>query len=265
MAKDKDPALCGVARRKPNRDGDATVVGRPCRNVAGFGTDHLGSGPCKFHGGNLPTVRRKAKNALADAALRAQLKEFGVPLRGVTPEAALLHMVREAAGNVAYLGARVAELSRELEPEDDGVPGSATPPRPPGRWGNGTVSTERGAGLFGPVIGLDRDGAEHIIGEEYRAATRLYGEWSDRLVKYAKAAVDAGIAKAQVEIAKSQGQQIVIVINRVLTQIGLDEAKQVVARQLIAQEFRSIAAGEKEATDGQDEEAHEALPAGLTR
>lgn len=236
--KPNDPPieLCGVARRRENQDGDRSVIGRPCRHTAGWGTDHVGSGPCKLHGGNLPTVKAKAKSVLADMALRRELTSFGVPLPNVTPEAALLHMVREAAGNVAYLGARVAELS---ERDADEVEVGRIGPRV---LEEGAVRP-RGQGLFGAKIGLDKDGGEHVIGEDTRAAVALYGEWSDRLVKYSAAAISAGIAKAQVALAQSQGQTIVVVINRVLAQVGLDEAKQVVARALIAEEFRLLEAG----------------------
>lgn len=223
---------CGVPRRQPNQDGDTSVIGRPCGHVAGWGTPHLGSGPCKLHGGNLPSVVKKARQVLADMNLRRELATFGVPLPNVTPEQMLLHMVREAAGNVAYLGARVAELSEKDEASLGPNITRLTP---------GSKPMEKGAGLFGPKIGVDREGGEHVIGEELRAATSLYGDWSDRLVKYSATAVSAGIAKAQVEIARSQGQTIVIVINRVLAQIGLDEAKQIVARKLLAEEFRTLA------------------------
>lgn len=231
MAKPK--TICGVARRRPDQNGDTSVIGRPCGHGAGWGTDHPGAGACRLHGGNLPAVVAKAGHVLADMALRKELKTFAVPLKNAQPEAMLLHMVREAAGNVAYLGARVAELS---EAESGGVSDGT------GRMAARSAALAKGEGLYGPKIGLDKDGGEHVIGEEQRSATQLYGEWCDRLVKYSKVAVDAGIAKAQVEIAKAQGQTIVIVINRVLAQVGLDEAKQVVARRLLAEEFRELAA-----------------------
>ncbi len=182
--------------------------------------------------------RQHGAKVLADMALRKELKAFGVPLDGtISPEQVLLHMVREAAGNVAFLGARMAELSEASEGGDSGTQGS---------WRGRTITLGKGEGLFGPKIGLDKDGGEHVIGEEVRAATALYGEWSDRLVKYAKTALDAGIAKAQVELARTQGQTIVVVVNRVLVQIGLGEEQQNRARELLAEEFRLLAASPTE-------------------
>lgn len=180
-------------------------------------------------------VAAKHRSVLKDMALRKQLANLAIPLDDVTPEAALLHMVAEAAGNVAFLGARVAELS-VADSDTAGVPATA------GQFGRSTRKLGVGEGLYGPKIGLDKDGGEHVIGEELRAVTQLYGEWSDRLVKYAKVALDAGIAKAQVEIAKSQGQTLVIIINRVFAQMGLEEGQAERARVLLAEEFRSQSA-----------------------
>jgi hypothetical protein len=39
-------ALCGVRKK----------TGDLCRQGAGWGTKHLGAGPCRKHGGNLPNV-----------------------------------------------------------------------------------------------------------------------------------------------------------------------------------------------------------------
>jgi len=41
MSDDEDPDICGAE----NRAGD------PCQQVAGWGTDHVGEGRCKLHGG----------------------------------------------------------------------------------------------------------------------------------------------------------------------------------------------------------------------
>lgn len=51
-----------------------------CGHVAGWGTDHLGMGRCKFHGGNTENQEKKILNDLEDAAghaavaLRLRLK-----------------------------------------------------------------------------------------------------------------------------------------------------------------------------------------------
>lgn len=56
-------STCGVVRK-----------GRPpCKQVAGYGTDHLGAGPCKFHGGAFPGPSKKAHAELADRNARTWL------------------------------------------------------------------------------------------------------------------------------------------------------------------------------------------------
>lgn len=226
-----------------------TKRGAVCRLPAGARTKHLGTGPCGLHGGNLPPVVKRGMRVLADQRLRAELAAFAVPLEGpVDPQQVVLQMVREAAGNVAWLGARVRELSTkddelDLETGEDKEPG---PGHGAKSWA-GMTGYSRGAGLFGPRIDVDKEGDEHIVGEDVRGMVKLYGEWSDRLVKYAKMALDAGIAKAQVEAAKEQGQTIVIIVNRVLATLGMGEAQMEEARRLIAEEFRAQAVSEGQA------------------
>lgn len=41
-----------------------------CGQTAGWGTDHVGYGPCKLHGGNTPTVRRGAERQRLEAEAR---------------------------------------------------------------------------------------------------------------------------------------------------------------------------------------------------
>jgi hypothetical protein len=52
--KPHDPFYCGAK----NRQGD------PCRQRAGWGTDHLGSGRCKLHGGRSSGPPKGTQNAL---------------------------------------------------------------------------------------------------------------------------------------------------------------------------------------------------------
>lgn len=243
--------LCGIARRSTDTYEGGGKKGDPCRRPAGWGTDHRGVGPCRIHLGSSPAHRVHGARVLADIQLRKELKAFAVPLEGpLDPQQTLLAMVREAAGNVAYLGARVRELSEkddharedtliaeDLESDDAHVSGRGT------KWSRLTGYT-RGAGLFGPDIVVDKEGDEHVVGEKERGMVKLYGEWVDRLAKFSKMALDAGIAKAQVELAKTQGQTIVVVVNRVLGQMGLDEAKLLMARELLQQEFRQLGAGD---------------------
>lgn len=50
-----EPATCGATTHQAKT---------PCRKQAGWGTDHLGFGRCKLHGGSTPSHRRQHLRAL---------------------------------------------------------------------------------------------------------------------------------------------------------------------------------------------------------
>lgn len=91
-----DKPLCGAKKRG----------GGNCRRPAGWGTDHVGVGACKLHGGSMRNHRKAAAGKMASLELR----RLGRPLEGADPQEQLLAMVCEAAGNVAALRGFVAEL-----------------------------------------------------------------------------------------------------------------------------------------------------------
>lgn len=229
----KGRLLCGSKRRSETAS-DRTH----CRQLAGARTDHPGVGKCWLHGGNSPTHLVHGARILTDMKLRQELAQFATPLEGdVDPQALLLQLIREAAGNVAYLGARVRELA-ETQDEAEGAFAQGS------RWAQNTRYA-KGAYLFGPKIDIDKDGGEHIVGEDQRGMVKLYGEWTDRLAKFCKDALAAGIAKAQVELAQQQGQTIVLIVNKALLALGLGEEQMDTVRTIIAQEFRQLESGVK--------------------
>lgn len=67
------PAMEAPRCGRPKRQG-----GGECAHEAGWGTDHLGDGPCKLHGGTLANVRQDSRRRLMEAELRGQLAARGV-------------------------------------------------------------------------------------------------------------------------------------------------------------------------------------------
>ena len=63
-----DRPLCGA----PKRQGVGT-----CTQPAGWGTNHSGAGPCKLHGGSLPTVAASSKRELIEYSVRGELRQRG--------------------------------------------------------------------------------------------------------------------------------------------------------------------------------------------
>ncbi|HXJ65154.1 MAG TPA: hypothetical protein VNN79_15475 [Actinomycetota bacterium] len=89
--------LCGTRKKD----------GNTCKMPAGHGTDHLGWGKCKFHGGTSAPL----KIAAAKEQMRARMVAFGTPL-DIDPAAALLGEVRRSAGIVAWLETVITQFTQ---------------------------------------------------------------------------------------------------------------------------------------------------------
>lgn len=106
----------GAKKRKcGRRKGD----GSRCKLPAGYGTPHLGSGQCKWHGGNSPAHLRKAAMDAATSEA-ANLPAWARSI-DVTPADAMLAMVQRQAGWVSFVSSRVAELTAESLVANDEV------------------------------------------------------------------------------------------------------------------------------------------------
>lgn len=185
---------------------------QPCRQWKGSHTDHRGSGQCWLHGGRSPNGKAHAANEAAERAL----ERLGRP-RAVAPQRALLETVWEAAGNVAFLREQAAALGTDLTARESEAR---------------TETGRRGTVTFATL------GSR----EDVRAIVKLYGEWCDRLAKYAKAAVDAGIAEREVTLAEQQAAQIVRVIEATLAGLELTPEQRAQGRTLASSQLRLIAA-----------------------
>jgi hypothetical protein len=75
-----------------------------CQQPAGLGTDHLGFGNCKFHGGATPN----GEKAGAKAELNAMAERLPV-----TPSEAVVGTLELVAGQLAYATLKVGELEEE--------------------------------------------------------------------------------------------------------------------------------------------------------
>lgn len=69
MAEDLTPQAHGVKCGRTNRQGE------PCQQPAGFGTDHVGAGACKFHGGASP-IRHGRYSKIKREELRELIAEY---------------------------------------------------------------------------------------------------------------------------------------------------------------------------------------------
>lgn len=190
-----DTPLCGFRRR---------VGGRPCRNHAGWRTDHPGIGRCYLCGGRSEVDRAAGQAAIA----RAAVDTYGAP-RQVGPHEALLEEVWRTAGHVAFLEEQIHGMER-----------------------SGLI-TSRSMAEAPAVNG--RTDAGRLVGE-VSTWVKLYQSERAHLVSVCRTAIDCGIAERQVRIAEEQGRVIAGVIAGVLGDFGVaadaDEVRQRVREHL---------------------------------
>lgn len=174
----KDWPRCGVVKR---------LSGKPCRNAAGKGTDHVGIGQCWLHLGNAPGQKKAAQKVLATRALR----RLGVPIPDADPADQLLQMVREAAGNVAFLRDLVATLldPPELARVRAGLVDGTLVDDPEAR-----VLYAEMLHVSGVLTG---EAKPHVL-------VAMYDAERDRLVRYSSEAMRAGLEERLVRVRESQ-------------------------------------------------------------
>lgn len=70
------------------------------------------------------------------------------------------------------------------------------------------VADEDVDGLVGPTFAVGRDGTKVETGERVRGLAGLEAEWRDRVVRFAKAAHDMGIAERVVELEQQRAEMV---------------------------------------------------------
>lgn len=92
---------CGV-----KKDGKNWTGSDVCLQTAGWGTEHLGYGPCKYHGGCLPSVTKRYMKIKE----KREMAVFGDKIE-IDPHTAVLETVHRTAGHVAWLFEKIQALS----------------------------------------------------------------------------------------------------------------------------------------------------------
>lgn len=176
-------------------------TGKPCRKPP-----IQGGTVCASHGGRAPQVQRAAARRLALGEAIAELDRLGRPI-DVEPADAMLDMVREAAGNVAFLRARVQELdqltreSKELEAALAVLGG--------GGKDSERIAQRSPAGIYGQVDPRNWRAERHVV-------VAMYDDERERLVRWAKACRDAGVDERRVQLAEDTGRMIADVLRGAL-------------------------------------------------
>lgn len=172
----REKRYCGGKKRQ----GEGT-----CTRPAGWGTDHVGTGCCKLHGGATPSHGKRAILVVA----QQQAREWGARL-DVTPPQALYGLVQAKAGEVVYWNHRVAQL-----PEDE-------------RAGMLLVKTTQGDGPHGPTDSEVKQAGTHVFLQELHRA-------EDQLADFSAASIRAGLDEALVRMAVVQAPEVIGLCERV--------------------------------------------------
>jgi hypothetical protein len=204
----KGHPLCGSKKKQ----GAGT-----CRREAGWGTSHPGTGHCKIHGGSTP-----------GGTLYAAKQEVAIMGREIdlTPAEGLLLCVRIAAGEVGYCTQRIGDLVEGQEYEQTKREKTVTYISKQGEAAGGVIETE------------------DVEERQLNVWIRMRQSCTDRLAKYAKMALDAGVAERQVRLAEQQGAMIAEILRAVLTDLKVDlsapDTRAVVRRHLMAAQPKDV-------------------------
>jgi hypothetical protein len=189
--------------RDPNGDGHdrcgADGRTRPCLLPAGWGTDHVGVGRCKLHGGSTPTHVRAAQRAQAEVAVVT----YGLP-RNVEPAIALIEEVHRTAGHVAWLGALIATLNHDGDGYDQ-------------------IDGEDGRSIYRPRSGLKQVDMTGRF-EKPSVWVELYQVERKHLAAVAKAALDADTAARIVKLEEDRAELIAGGLRWLLAALGTELA-----------------------------------------
>jgi hypothetical protein len=170
-----------------------------------------------LHGGRSPGGKQAAAKQEAEQQVATVM---GIPI-DVDPMDALLWCVRISAGEVAYASWKVEQLE-----EDDAV--------------------------IAPVERVTRDAtgehAESYTEEktsnivEMNIWIRVRQGAMDRLAKFSKMAVDAGVAQRQVEMAEGAGGELAVAIREILDALGLSADQERRAPMVVRSALRRLEA-----------------------
>lgn len=190
---------CGAIKR----DGS----GEPCGLPAGHGTNHVGWGRCRRHGGNTQSQQVAVQRLQAERACR----EFGIAVP-TTPHAALKLELMSSYGQVLFYRERVRELMQREDGSTDYsrlVYGSTRASRTTktGREALGAVST-----------------AEQTQQAESRPHVwiTLLQEAERHHLRVAATCVQLGIQEQAVELLQAEAANLMRVVNLTLAKLGVD-------------------------------------------
>jgi hypothetical protein len=207
-------AICPAKVRNGDRKGEK------CTWTAGQGTNHLGFGYCAKHGGNTPAGKKAAARAYGRQLILDQKERFGGDrtspyVSNITAEAALLEEVRRSVAMVRWLEEKIGDWELDDATND--------------------LSSSSELGLP-RLVEETTKGAPGVT--DVQAWLLLYREERKHAAQVAKMCIDANISKRMVDIAQSQGQALMNVVQAVLKALDLTEVQIERVPQVVPQVIR---------------------------
>ncbi len=193
---------CGAKRRD----------GRLCEQPAGFGTQHVGIGRCKFHGGSTPTQVQHAAVVAEERSARTILERLGEPEPLGHPVEELLAVVAEQKAWQRILRERLAE---HIE----------------------TVN--------------DLETTDKLNTEKERALVVLYERALDRTGNALANMVKLDLQSRMVQIKETEARDVIEAMVRAIHRAGLGD-HELEIRKSLADELRDIRVGNANALERVD-------------
>lgn len=185
-----------------------------------------GSRVCVRHGAAAPQVRALAAQRYGMTRAQEACDRLGVQV-DIDPGEALIEMVREAAGNVEFYRTLVAELAIHPEDDDRQLDDSGDP-----YWVRGETGVY---GLTYHQSGIPTGEAKpHIL-------VVLYNEERDKLVRYSKEALAAGVEERRLRLAEADARQFYEGMGEAMSAAELTPEQIEVFRSVLAQSLRLTA------------------------
>lgn len=213
--------VCGAKKRS----------GGKCAQKAGWGTDHVGAGNCKLHGGKTPSGRAAATKQLAHQEAQRMVARDGVEL---DPIDHLLDSLHLSSKLVHVWGAMVATI------DDAAAADSERTGELRGALGYTENTNVRDPDVL-HVRSLDRMLALNSKGEaQVHPYVREYQEALMRRARFAKLCIDAGIAERQVRMVEAQVELAQKALEATLDHLGLKGPERQDALEAHAKHLRLV-------------------------
>jgi len=199
----KSYPTCGATKRQPDEDGNYGT----CKRPAGAGTDHVGEGRCKHHGGSTRTHKKSAGKQIAKKARDT----FGLPVE-IDPAQALLEEVWRTQGHVIWLGLQVQQLKTKNV-----------------AWG---------------ITKIKRGGDDYGTTQEAKvnAFVALYQEERKHLVRVTAEALKAGVEEKRLTLETHRAELVVNMLGSIFDDLELTDEQAVKLEELVPKALTAIAA-----------------------